>query len=352
MAAEALDPNVAVNLALAVIASSQAPLVLLDEDLTIVAASNSFCQTFQINSDNIHDFKIHELGRGEWDRPQLRSLLQAVARGLLEPPSYEMDLERDGRETRRVVISVRKLEYGDEAHPRLILTVVDVTEARIADKLKDDLLREKSVLLQEVQHRVANSLQIIASVLLHSARQVQSDEIRSHLHDAHHRVMSVAAMQKQLAASRLGDVALRAYLTQLCESIGASMIHDHSQLSLAVTTDESVVKADISVSLGLIVTELVINSLKHAFPDHRPGKIRVDYNAHGSHWTLAVSDNGIGILSGGGSGKPGLGTSIVEALARQLNAEINVTDANPGTLVSIAHLHGPALGGASSDRAV
>ena len=76
------------------------------------------------------------------------------------------------------------------------LAVADVTAARAADKLKDDLLREKAILLQEVQHRVANSLQIIASVLLQSARKVQSEETRGHLKDAHNRVMSVAARAK------------------------------------------------------------------------------------------------------------------------------------------------------------
>src|SRR6185436_15218963 len=97
---------------------------------------------------------------------------------------------------------------------------------------KDDLVREKEVLLQELQHRVANSLQIIAAVLMRSARSVQSEETRTHLHDAHHRVMSIATMQKQLAASRHGQVALRSYFTDLCRSIGASMIADHDRVTL------------------------------------------------------------------------------------------------------------------------
>ena len=120
-----------------------------------------------------------------------------------------------------------------------------------------------------MQHRVANSLQIIASILLQSARRVQSDETRGHLQDAHSRLMSIAAVQQHLAASRLGKVELRPYLIQLCKSLGASMIHDAKVLSIEVVVDESVTDADISVSLGLIVTELVINALKHAFPGHR-----------------------------------------------------------------------------------
>ena len=220
---------------------------------------------------------------------------------------------------------------------RILLGVTDITDAKANEKLKDDLLREKAILLQEIQHRVANSLQIIASVILQSARQVQSDETRSHLQDAHSRVMSVAALQQQLAASRLGAVELKPYLVQLCLSVGASMIRDHSQLSLHVDCDDSVVEADISVSLGLIVTELVINSLKHGFPGGRHGRITVSYHAHGPNWTLSVADDGVGMPTDAASATPGLGTSIVEALANQLKARVTVAGGHPGTTVSIIH---------------
>ena len=235
---------------------------------------------------------------------------------------------------------------------RLVLSVADVTEARIAEKLKDDLLQEKAVLLQELHHRVANSLQIIASVLMQSARKVQSEETRSHLYDAHQRVMSVAALQQQLAASELGDVEMRPYFMALCDSIGASMIRDHNQLSLDVSVDESITTADISVSLGLIVTELVINALKHAFPGDRDGKIMVDYHSHGPNWTLSVADNGVGMPADATSAKPGLGTSIVQALTGQLQAHVKISDANPGTTVSIAHTQIAAVQSAGANAAV
>ena len=88
---------------------------------------------------------------------------------------------------------------------------------------------------------------------------------------------------------------LRPYFTALCESIGASMIRDHEQLTLSVMADDSTTTADTSVSLGLIVTELVINALKHAFPDNRKGKIMVDYHARGPNWDLSVGDDGVGM---------------------------------------------------------
>jgi two-component sensor histidine kinase len=129
------------------------------------------------------------------------------------------------------------------------------------------------------------------------------------------------------------EVVLHAYLTQLCQSLGASMIRDHDHFSLVVTTDQSVVGADVSANLGLIVTELVINALKHAFPERHTGRIVVDYQSRGADWKLSVTDNGVGILEGRDDDKPkaGLGTSIVEALARKLDVVIAISDTGLGT---------------------
>lgn len=330
-------PHIEAASTLAVIASSHEPLLFLDSGLKLIAASGSFCRAFQIDPASVPGRLLSDLGGGEWASPRLTSLLRATASRSANIEAYEMDLERSGREIRNLVLNAHRLDDGDEDHVRLLLAVSDVTDARAAAKQKDDLVREKAILLQEVQHRVANSLQIIASVLMQSARKVQSEEARGHLHDAHHRVMSIAAVQRQLATSSLGEVALGPYFKQLCESLGASMIHDHKRLSIAVTVDDSVVNADRSVSLGLIVTELVINALKHAFPGHRHGAISVDYHSEGASWSLSVTDDGVGMPTGSRAPKPGLGTGIVEALARQLAGEILITDAAPGTAISIVH---------------
>lgn len=325
------------GLALAVIASSNAPVLLLDDALIVIAASDSFCDTFQVDQATAAGRNLSALGEGEWALPQLASLLKATAAGFAEIEAYEMDLVRKGKVSRRLIVNARKLHYFDAEHVRLLMSVADVTDARINEKLKDDLLHEKAILLQELQHRVANSLQIIASVLMQSAKRVRSDQARGHLRDARNRVMSIASLQRQLSASQLGEVALRPYFTDLCDTIAASMIGDRDQLSLSVDVDGSMASADASVSLGLIVTELVINALKHAFPRHRKGKIAVDYRSDGQAWTLSVRDSGIGMAGGRSAAKPGLGTGIVEALAGQLNASVRVGDAGPGTLVSIVH---------------
>ncbi len=332
-----LHPDGPLSLALAVVGSSAAPLLLLDGQSRIIAASATFCDTFHLQADSVVGRLLFELGAGEWKSPQLRMLLDATADGYADIKAYEMDLKTPGFSLRRLVLNAQRLDYGQAEQVRLLLTVQDVTDARADEKLKDDLVREKAILLQELQHRVANSLQIIASVILQSARKSPSEETRQHLADAHHRVMSVASLQQQLATSRLGTVELRPYFTQLCRSVGASMIHDHDQLSLDVDVDDSITDAEVSVSLGLIATELIINALKHAYPGGRPGTIVVSYRSTGANWTLSVRDDGVGMPTDHATATPGLGTSIVEALARQLKARVQVTAGHPGTTVSVIH---------------
>ncbi|MEA1072052.1 sensor histidine kinase [Sphingomonas sp. LY160] len=329
--------HAATSLAVALISSSKAPLILLDDELIVVGASGSFCDAFGIESANVNGTQLSALGAGEWAVPQLDSLLRATFAGAAAIDAYEMDLVRHGHATACLVLNAHKLEYGEGGPPRIVLAVSDITLARTAERLKDQLVQRNQVLLQELQHRVANSLQIIASVLLQSARKVQSDETRTHLHDAHNRVMSIATLQKQLALQSKDHVELDRYLKELCASIGASMIDDQERISIVASADATATNANVSVSLGLIVTELVINALKHAFPGrNQKGVINVRYDAVGDGWAMFVQDDGSG-MKAEVDAKPGLGTGIVEALAGQLDATVKVTDQAPGTKVVVSH---------------
>ena len=324
------------DLTRAVVSASTTPLLLLAGDQSVLTASKSFCEAFSIDQADAVGRSIFSLGAGEWNVPQLRSLLEGIASGSVSVTSYEMDFKRAGCAPRLLILNPQKLEYGDTENARIILAVSDVTEARSDEKLKTALLAEKAVLLREIQHRVANSLQIIASILLQSARRVKSDETRGHLQDAHSRVMSLAAVQQQLAHSQETCVEVRSYFTQLCKSLAASMIRDAGKLRIEVHAEQGFVPSDTATSLGLIITELVINSLKHGFPENE-GKITVMFEDRAQYWKLIVQDDGIGILTGPDKPKPGLGTSLIEALAQKLDAEILVADAKPGTIVSITH---------------
>jgi two-component sensor histidine kinase len=117
------------------------------------------------------------------------------------------------------------------------------------------------------------------------------------------------------------------------------MIGDTRPISLKVVGVGGSATSRQAESLGLIVTELVMNSLKHAFPDDKAkGQIAVAYDMIGTNWKLSISDNGIGKPdSGFAQGKSGLGTGIVKALAHQLDAQVEILASPDGTTVSITH---------------
>jgi len=201
-------------------------------------------------------------------------------------------------------------------------------ERRTAGREVTELLQQKDILLREMQHRFANSLQIIAGILILNARNAQSEETRRHLEDAHHRVLSVATVARQLHASGHGKpIELGPYLSRLCNTLSSSMIYDTRLTSLKVEADAGATSPDEAMNIGLITTELVINALKHAFPCGG-GKILIKYAVDGANWRLSVSDNGVGLWKND-LGHLGSGTSIVEALAHQLDARVEVTSGSP-----------------------
>jgi two-component sensor histidine kinase len=330
----------ALGFASALINTSHLPVLLFDSEARVVCASNSFYSDFEVPSDGAVGRTLAEIAGGGWGISQLSMLLE---NGLLNGPhmgDYETDLIRKDMRPRRLQVNVQTVIHGSAPNTRALMSVTDVTQMRHAERLnisllleKDGLLRERAILLEEMQHRIANSLQIIASVLLLKARAVKSEETRLHLRDAHNRVMSLAAVQQHLQ-SNAGNIDVSPYLTKLCESLAASMIREARPLTLEVDADEAVITSHEAVSLGLVVTELVINALKHAFPDAKGGLIKVNYHRQAGSWTLSVQDNGIG-MPVDRPAKPGLGTSIVEGLAKQLGAKVEISDAKPGVRIAL-----------------
>ncbi len=260
---------------------------------------------------------------------------------------YEVEHQFPEIGKRTMLLNARKVFYEGNSHTTLLLGIEDVTARRALERDRENmvekqqaLLREKDVLLEELEHRVGNSLQIIAAIILMKSRMVTSEETRLQLQDAHKRVMSVAAVQKHLHASGgAGPVEMAPYLTQLCDSLRTSMIGDCRPTMLKVTSDVGSVTSREAVSLGLIVTELILNALKHAFTDDRADRqIAVGFAVAGTNWKLSVADNGVGAPVGVfAQAKSGLGTSIVNALAEQLEARVDVASGPQGTSVLVTH---------------
>ncbi len=330
----------AAALAHAIVDTVRDPLLVLDQELRIVAASRSFFQIFHLIDQDVRGRLIYEIDNGQWNIPELRTILEKIAEDHATIEGYEVDRDFPRVGQRIMLLNARKVFYEQGNHTTTLLAFEDITDRRAIEEKVQELLREKDILLQEMQHRVSNSLQIIASILLMKARTVQSEETRLQLHDAHQRVLSVAAVQRHLDGAGRGDsIEISDYLSKLCETLAQSMIGDSRPISLTVEADAGTVVSHQAVSVGLIVTELVMNALKHAFPgEKKHAAIVVSYKVSDTDWKMTISDNGTGKPDLSASQKKdGLGTSLVKALAKQLDAGLETVSDAHGTVVTITH---------------
>ena len=335
------------SLAQVVVETVREPLLVLDHTLKILVASASFHKVFQIDPQDTPNRQLFALDNGGWDIPALHVLLEGslADKPVVEGFPVEQEFPRIGH--RIFLLHARKVLDTDDGHSLILLGFEDITDRRAIKHEKeqlqhrtDDLLKQKEILLEEMQHRIVNSLQIIASILMLKARAVTSEESRQHLQDAHRRVMSVAAVQQHLHSStRVDRIEIAPYLSKLSDSLAQSMIGEASPSKLTVTADKGFVLSADAVSLGLIVTELVINALKYAFPDPaKAGVVTITYEVNGTDWKLSVSDNGVGRTeTDGPPSKGGLGTSLVTALAQQLEAKVETISGPGGMSVSVTH---------------
>ncbi len=283
----------------------------------------------------IHGKEFSKLGNGEWNIPALISLLTQVIPEKTKVEGYEVAHTFERLGLRILILNARSIKLNNK-HQDIFISITDITEQRKTERDKENLMLQKDTLLQEMRHRIANSLQLIASIILLKAGSVKSEESKAHLEDAHDRILSIATVQRNLDPTSEGSLVLVLdYLRTLCESLAKSMIGGRKPITLKVTGGGGTVTPDEAIGLGLITTELVMNALKHAFPSGE-GQITVTYESKIPSWKLSIGDDGVGLRATSARGE-GLGTSIVESLANQLNAEVNRISTARGTVISISH---------------
>jgi two-component sensor histidine kinase/CheY-like chemotaxis protein len=194
------------------------------------------------------------------------------------------------------------------------------------------LAAEREMLLREVNHRVGNSLQIIASLLHLQANSSTQEDVKAALTNAMGRVAAVAQVHRRLYTSHdLKSVLLNQYLDALLEDLRRSAEGNRmSRLTLKAEPIE--IDPDRAVAIGIIVNELVMNAVKYAYPDGA-GPIHVDLAAQGDDLLLSIADNGVGLNARTDPRSTGMGQRIVSAMAAKLEATVERDDAHAGTRI-------------------
>lgn len=214
----------------------------------------------------------------------------------------------------------------------IVVAIVEMTRRSVRALVaeKEARIAERELLLREVNHRVKNNLAILVSLLGTQVRQSRNADTRRELNRAIGRIHSLATAYRCL--NEMGDgvapVSLGRLLPSLCEAIRSAAVQE-GHVTLLVNADDWLVPHDKACSLGLLINEIVTNSVKHAFAGRSAGTIMVSLRNLGDHAELIVSDDGVGMAaSGEGGGKGGL---FLMALAKSAGSELECRTGPQGT---------------------
>ena len=228
--------------------------------------------------------------------------------------------------------------WDEEGRPKMVVEFLrDRTERKLAEERMRASIREKEVLLQEIHHRVKNNMQIISSLLKLQAGYVDDGTYYDMFKESQNRIISMALVHEKLYQSEdLASIDLNDYITHLADALFRSYGADTGNVSLNIDVADVVFGVDTAIPCGLIINELVSNSLKYAFPGGKEGEIKIALcSTDGEEIELTVSDNGISIpdeldLTNTGS----LGLKLVHILTDQIRGRLEL-DRSEGTTFRI-----------------
>jgi PAS domain S-box-containing protein len=247
---------------------------------------------------------------------------------------YEIRLRaKDGRK-KWVDVSTGVIDYN--GRPAFLATGFDITERKLAEDRLQASLCEKELLLKEVHHRVKNNLQVVSSMLNLQAQNASDPAMARSLQESQGRVRSMALIHERLYKS--GDLA-RINFEEYVRNLTAYLMRSYSKpgehIDLRLDTSDIPLSIDTAIPCGLIINELVSNALKYAFPGSRQGTITVAIRKEDGHYTLFVSDDGVGMPANMDfRNHSSLGLQLVNTLVGQLDGSITL-NTEKGTAFTI-----------------
>ena len=213
----------------------------------------------------------------------------------------------------------------ERVHERTRLLEVEISERKKAEESIRQSLQEKELLLKEVHHRVKNNLQIVNSLLNLQASKISDPHFSAMFNDSKGRVKSMALIHEKLYRSEnLSEINFGEYVDSLCKYLMSTISGSLGRITIVNHVEDIRLGIDAAVPCGLIINELVMNSLKYAFPEGRAGEIEISCRLGADGWVdLRVSDNGIGIPAGFDiADTSSLGMQLVKSLTEQLDGRL------------------------------
>lgn len=205
--------------------------------------------------------------------------------------------------------------------------LIDITDQKMIEEKIAQSLNEKELLLKEIHHRVKNNLQVVSSLLRLQTSYVTDNNTLDILIDSQNRVRSMALVHQKLYQSKdFSQIDFKEYINQLSEQLFNVFRQKNKDIKINISSNDAKMSIDHAIPCGLIINELISNSLKYAFPDNRSGLIDIDvYGSVDDRFVITVKDNGVGFPKGiDFKGTSTLGLQLVNTLVGQIDGTIDM----------------------------
>ena len=253
-------------------------------------------------------------------------------------------------EQRDAMINAELFELGGESC--VVWITYDITERKRADERIKSSLREKEVLLQEIHHRVKNNLQVISSLLNLQSNYITDDMVKALFRESQDRVKSMALIHEKLYKSNdLARIDFSEYVHSLVQMLFHSCLANREEIQLKFQVESVFLDIDTAIPVGLMLNELISNSLKHAFPTGGPGTIYIDLAPQpGDEYELTIRDDGVGVPENFDvDTSDSLGLRLVRILTKQIGGTLEFRSGNE-TEFKISFQDNETAGAASRTR--
>ena len=309
-------------------------MLIADEDMTISLVNKTFQNILKQNKADIE-------GKQNWidmlvpeDRKRIENFHKThekVNSLAIIPKTYETQAKIHGN----IKDFFATFDFIPETRKSLI-SLIDITDRKRAEGLLTTSLKEKELLLREIHHRVKNSLQLISSLLSLQASEIDDETIIAKYKESENRIHTIALIHENLYQStNISNINFRNYVEILVEDIINSYSIDTNHVKTTLELGNYNLGIETAIPLGLIINELVSNSLKHAFNKHDNGEIKIKLEKNDETYKFTVKDNGIGLPEGFNFEETtSLGILLINSLVNQLEGKISV-EVNEGTIFII-----------------
>ena len=309
-------------------------MLIADEDMTITLVNKTFENILKQNKKDIE-------GKQNWinmlvpaEQKKIENFHKTHTKDdslTIIPKTYETQANIQG-ETKDFFATFDFIPGTRKS----LISLIDITDRKRAEGLLTTSLKEKELLLREIHHRVKNSLQLISSLLTLQASEIDDKKIIAKYKESENRIHTIALIHESLYQStNISNINFRDYVEILIEDIINSYGVSTNKIKTTLELGNYNLGIETAIPLGLIINELISNSLKHAFNGYDKGEIKIILEKNDETYTLTVKDNGIGLPEGFKFIETNsLGILLINSLVNQLEGKLDV-EVNDGTLVTI-----------------